>query len=125
MMQTAARYALRARGTMSAVPRRNMAIAATVKTAPDTSAIDFPAPSHVSVAGDAVDIARQLRVFYESAGSSIELSPEARAGILEDLVKRASAIPDTEITAEWVEANVTIPAKVTLGENPVFKSLQK
>lgn len=124
-MQPLTRHVLRARSVLSPLPRRNMAIAATVETAPDTSTIDFPAPSHVSVAGEAADIARQLSEFYRSPTSSVELSAEARKEIMEELCKRASSIPDTEITPEWVKQNVKIPSKVTLGENPIFKSFQK
>ncbi|KAI0563918.1 hypothetical protein FGB62_32g146 [Gracilaria domingensis] len=45
-------------------PRRSLAIVATVKKAPDTSTMDFPAPSHVSLASEAADLAQQLNAFY-------------------------------------------------------------
>lgn len=119
-MLAAARNALRAHGTMPTAIRRNMAVVASVKSAPDTSSMDFPAPSHVSVAGEASDLARQLRNFYQAADSSYTLSAEDRAAILEELGKRAATIPDTEITAEWVTKNIEVPEKVRLGDLPSF-----
>lgn len=124
-MQAAARHAVRAAQGASGRSRRTMAIVATVKTAPDTSAIDFPAPSHASLTGDAVDIARQIKSYYSSPESVLKLDENARAAILEDLGKKVSAIPDSTITAEWVSANVKVPEEVVLGDNPVFQGLRK
>lgn len=50
----------------SSLHRRHLAIIPTVKTAPDTSAIDFPAPSHVSLSATAADLASQLSDFYSN-----------------------------------------------------------
>lgn len=121
-MLAAARNALRARGAIQTTVRRNMAIAATVKDAPDTSSLDFPAPSHVSVAGEAADLARQLRSFYGTAESSYALSAEERSAVLEELGKRAASIPETDITADWVEKNMKVPETVRLGDLPSFGS---
>lgn len=49
--------------------RRQLAIAATTKTASDTSKMQFGAPSHVSVAADAISIARQYKEFYSNPGT--------------------------------------------------------
>jgi hypothetical protein len=104
---------------------RPLAISATVPSAPDTSGTNFPAPSHVSLSGDAADIARQLREFYASADSSIALTAPVRAALAEELAKRAMSIPDTNITAEWIAKNVTIPEAIRLGDNPIFKAHEK
>lgn len=124
-MQAVARHALRTAGRARGPAPRTLAIAATVKTAPDTSGLDFPAPSHASVTGDAADIARQIKEFYASPKSTVTLAADTRAGILDDLAKKVSSIPDTAITAEWVQANIKVPETVTLGENPVFKGMKK
>lgn len=61
-----ASYALRS--AARSIPRRNLAIMPTVKVAADTSAMDFPAPSHVSLGSDAAEMARQLTDFYCNPG---------------------------------------------------------
>jgi hypothetical protein len=124
-MQAATRHALRTAVRAREPCRRTLAIAATVKTAPDTSGMAFPAPSHASLVGDAVDIARQIADFYKSPTSTLDLGADTRAAILEELGKRASAIPDTAITAEWVKQNLKVPEKIVLGENPVFQGINK
>lgn len=59
-------YALR---TMSGVvAKRNLAILPTVKKATDTSEMDFPAPSHVSLTSDAAALAHELASFYSDPG---------------------------------------------------------
>ncbi len=60
------------RSALSAGSRRNMAIMPTVKTATDTSADEFPAPSHVSLVAEASAIARQFREFYSNPGTFLE-----------------------------------------------------
>lgn len=48
--------------------RRNLAIIPTVKTATDTSEMEFPAPSHVSLSSQAAGLARQISEFYSNPG---------------------------------------------------------
>ena len=48
--------------------RRGLAIMPSVKTASDTSQREFPAPSHVGIASEAAEIARQYRSFYTDPG---------------------------------------------------------
>lgn len=102
---------------------RSLAIRATVATAPDTSGQTFPAPSHVSVAAEAADVARQLRGFYSDPESIVALDKGDRARVLADLVKRAAAIPETQVSEDWVVKNMKdkIPAQVKIGDNPYFK----
>lgn len=126
-MQPVLRHAQLARSALSLVPRRTLAIAATVRTARDTSAQTFPAPSHVSVAAEAHDIARQIREFYSNPKSTLEFSEEARAQILDELCKRAATIPEGALSPEWVVQNMKdkIPSKVVIGDNPYFKDKSK
>jgi hypothetical protein len=101
---------------------RPLAIPATVKTAPDTSEQNFPAPSHASLAGDAADIARQMTAFFKNPDSTVTLSAEDRAELLDGIIKRGQAAPETQITAEWVKSKYSIPEKLRLGDNPMFKA---
>lgn len=48
-----------------------MAIAATVKKAPDTSATDFPAPSHVTLSTQLAEVAEDIAHFYSNPGTSV------------------------------------------------------
>lgn len=41
----------------------------TVKVASDTSTMDFPAPSHVSLSSEAASIAQQLSDVYSNPGT--------------------------------------------------------
>lgn len=50
--------------------RRNLAILPTVKTATDTSDMEFPAPSHVSLSSQAAELVRQISDFYSNPGKS-------------------------------------------------------
>ena len=56
------------RRAAAAVPRRHLAIASTVRQATDTSKMDFPAPSHVSLPSQAAELASQLTNFYSDPG---------------------------------------------------------
>lgn len=124
MLQCTARSAMRlAHVTQST--RRTMAIAATVKVAPDTSALDFPAPSHVSLAGEAAKLARQIRDFYKSPDSVIEIPQSVREEILNNLIKKTQMLPDTEVTPDTIRANCKIPERVRLGDSPIFKAINK
>lgn len=70
MSLTRATYALRSAG--SAIQRRNLAILPTVKVASDTSKMDFPAPSHVSLSSEALNIAKQVTAFYANPGMCLQ-----------------------------------------------------
>lgn len=58
--------------------RRNLAIMPTVKKATDTSAEEFPAPSHVNLAADATAIARDYREFFTNPGTFISSATSYR-----------------------------------------------
>ncbi|CAN8066754.1 unnamed protein product [Agarophyton chilense] len=106
-------------------PNRGLTIAATVKQAPDTSAIDFPAPSHVSLASEVADLAQQLNAFYSNPESVISLPDETREALQAEVVKRVSTVPEAELPAAWVHQNLQVPSEIRLGDNPLFESAQK
>lgn len=64
----ASRAASLLRNSAAVSYRRHLAIMPTVKTATDTSSMEFPAPSHVSITSEAADIARQITEFYSNPG---------------------------------------------------------
>jgi hypothetical protein len=99
---------------------RQLAIPATVKTAPDTSGKNFPAPSHVGLAGDAADIARQISDFYKNPDSTVVLSAEDRAELFDEVLRLGQTIPDGSFTPEMIKSKYTIPEAIRLGDNPVF-----
>lgn len=47
---------------------RNLAIMPTVEKASDTSEMEFPAPSHVSLSSQAAEVARAITEFYSNPG---------------------------------------------------------
>ena len=105
---------------MRAAARRHLAIPATVKSASDTSEHEFPAPSHVNVAADAAAIARQFRQFYSDADSTLKLSAEAKAALMAEVVKKATAIPDTKVDEGFLTSKFPIPDEIRIGDNPNF-----
>lgn len=52
--------------------QRQMAIASTVEKAVDTSGQEFAAPSHVSLATQASEMAQQLSAFYSNPGKYMQ-----------------------------------------------------
>jgi hypothetical protein len=105
-----------------AAAARQLAIPATVKTAPDTSGKNFPAPSHVGLAGDAADIARQISDFYKNPDSTVVLSAEDRAELFDEVLRLGQTIPDGSFTPEMIKSKYTIPEAIRLGDNPVFNT---
>jgi hypothetical protein len=101
---------------------RQLAIPATVKTAPDTAGKKFPAPSHVGLAGDAADIARQIGEFYKNPDSTIVLSAEDRANLLDEVLKLGQGIPGGTLTPEMIKSKYAIPETIRLGDNPIFNA---
>lgn len=120
-MLRATANALRRVSASHAAPSRTLAIAATVKTAPDTSAIDFPAPSHVSLPGEAFELLRQLRAFYEAPDSSVHIPAELKEEVKAELIARISGLPDSSLTPEQIEEMAKVPDTIRLGDNPMFK----
>lgn len=58
----------------------------------------------------------------------IELSEEQRGIMHAEIVKKVEALPDSNVTTAWTAANVVVPEKITIGENPyfdVYKSLRE
>lgn len=68
MIRSRATSVLRTMMTTKHVPQRQLAIMPTVKVATDTSTMEFPAPSHVSISSEAADLAKQLSDFYSNPG---------------------------------------------------------
>ncbi|PXF49346.1 hypothetical protein BWQ96_00920 [Gracilariopsis chorda] len=121
----ALRAASLARAATSAAPIRALAITATVKDASDTSAMKFPAPSHVSIAAEAADLARQLNEFYSNPDSVIAIPDDIRESLRAEVMKKVGAVPDANISAAWANQNLQIPSEIRLGDNPLFESHQK
>ncbi|CDF36486.1 unnamed protein product [Chondrus crispus] len=113
------------RRAAAAVPRRHLAIASTVGQATDTSKMDFPAPSHVSLSSQAAELASQLTNFYSDPDSVIKIPEETRKVIHADISKRIRSIPDTPLTEDWTDAHITVPSEVRLGDNPYFEAFKK
>lgn len=104
----------------SAVVRRELAIPATVKTATDTSEMEFPAPSHVNVASDAAAIARQFREFYSNKDSTVKLGEAAKEALTAEITKKVTAIPEGELDELYVKSKLSVPDEIRLGDNPNF-----
>lgn len=102
-----------------------MAITATVKETPDTSSMDFPAPSHVGLVGEAMNLTRQLREFYSSPDSTFDIPEAARKEIYDEVVQKLQQLPPSTISMEWIKQNVKVPSKMRLGDNPLFKAFNK
>lgn len=56
------------------------------------------------------------------ADSVFSLPEEARKSLQLEVAKKVKAIPDSELTEEWAMANLDVPAKIRLGDNPLFEA---
>lgn len=113
------------RKVTTSMPKRNLAIMPTVKAATDTSSLDFPAPSHVSLSSEAASLARQIAAFYDNPDSIISLTEEARAALQSEIAKKVKNIPDSALPDNWAALELQVPSDIRLGDNPLFESNKK
>lgn len=59
------------------------------------------------------------------ADSVIELDEDMKKVMHAEISKRVHAIPDNVLSNSWVEANISVPDKIRLGDNPYFEVFKK
>lgn len=100
---------------------RQMAIAATVKTAPDTSAMEFPAPSHVALSTQLAEVAEGITNFYSNSKSKLQLEESVRASIKDEIERKSKSLLTEMDVSTSPTAQINVPETVKIGDSPLFK----